>query len=197
MLPKRINWTRRGALLIVFLPIIGACATVPVPERQPGETLVYVVRHAERASLVESEPDPDLSEAGRSRAQTLADRLGQAGVTSIIVTNLKRTQETAEPLAIRLNIVPEIIPVTVHGHADSVAAAVRRHPGESILVIGHTNSIPPIVSALGGPRLPEICASQYSDLWVVKIPASGKTSLAHLHYGALDPPGVSCASVDR
>lgn len=193
-----MNWTRRGALLVVFLPIIGACATVPVPVRQTGETMVYVVRHADRASLVASEPDPDLSAEGRFRAQTLADRLGQAGVTSIIVTDLKRTQETAEPLATRLFVVPEIVPVTVRGHADSVVAAVLRHRGESILVIGHTNSIPPIIEALGGPRMPEICASKYSDLWVLTIPASGgATRVQHLHYGASDPVDPGCGSMPR
>jgi phosphohistidine phosphatase SixA len=192
MTAKRINWTRRRALLVVFLAIASACATVPMPVRQTGDTMIYIVRHANRASLVASEPDPDLSAEGHLRAQTLANRLGQAGITHIIVTNLKRTQETAEPIATQLFLVPEIVPVTVTGHADSVVSAIRRHTGESILVVGHSNSVPAIIELLGGPRMPEICANKYSDLYVVTIPASGGTRVNHLHYGAADPLNSNC-----
>ena len=43
--------------------------------------------------------DPDLSDAGRARAESLANVLKDAGITAIYATELKRTQQTAAPLA--------------------------------------------------------------------------------------------------
>jgi broad specificity phosphatase PhoE len=123
----------------------------------------------------------------------LADRLGRAGVTRIIVTDLKRTQQTAAPLAARLGITPEIIATTVPGHSDSVAATVLHHRGESILVVGHSVTVPAIIEALGGPKFPTICDSQYSDLFVVHISDAGATRVEHLHYGPADALNAACA----
>ena len=195
------RWSFSHALVLLAL---GACASAPTPvaARQEGETVAYIVRHAEKATSARPQPDPDLSSDGRLRAQKLAERLERAGITRIIVTNLKRTQQTATPLATRLNIVPETVLVSfpnnvdlVPNHADSVAAAIRRHAGEAILVVGHSNTVPAIIAALGGPRFPNICDSQYSDLFIVTIPASGTPRVNQLHYGPADPIDPSCADM--
>jgi broad specificity phosphatase PhoE len=136
---------------------------------------------------VPSDPDPDITSAGRERSQALISRLGASGVTAIIVTQFKRTQETAQPLAAALRIDPEIVLAGKTDHSDSVAAAVLRHRGGKILVVGHSNTLPGIIAALGGPRLPNICDSQYSNLFVMYIPVSGKVELTRQHYGASDP----------
>ncbi|MDP9223715.1 MAG: hypothetical protein M3P18_07625, partial [Actinomycetota bacterium] len=73
------------------------------------------------------------------------------------------------------------------------AAAVLRHRGGKILVVGHSNTIAPIIAALGGPRLPDLCDSQYSELFMLYIPASGHAELLRQHYGARDPaPDQAC-----
>jgi broad specificity phosphatase PhoE len=181
----------KAARFTLLLSLAG-CASVAVPVRQQGETVAYVVRHAEKATSAQSVPDPDLSADGRRRAQMLADRLGQAGITLIIVTDLKRTGQTASPLATRLKIVPETISVRLPNHTDSVAATVLHHHGESILVVGHTNTVPAIIAALGGPKLANLCDSEYSDLFVVTIPVSGATKVDFLHYGAADQVDPTC-----
>jgi probable phosphoglycerate mutase len=80
----------------------------------PGATTVLVVRHAESAAEVPGRPfelrdghgDPELHPAGVRQAELLADRLESEPIDAIYVTTLRRTHQTAEPLAQRLGITP-------------------------------------------------------------------------------------------
>jgi phosphohistidine phosphatase SixA len=181
---------------VVALAIVSACATAQKPvvdQTAPGVTTVYIVRHAEKSTMVANDPDPDLTSVGQRRAQALASRLGTAGVTAIIISQFKRSQETAQPIAAALGIQPEIIPAGARTSSDSVAAAVLRHRGGKVLIVGHSNTIPGIIQALGGPLLPNLCDNEYSNLFLIYLPASGKPELTRQHYGASDPaPDQAC-----
>jgi phosphohistidine phosphatase SixA len=180
---------------VVALAIVSACATAqkPAVDPLPGTTTVYIVRHGEKSTMAPDDPDPHLTDAGRRRAQALASRLGTSGITEIIVSQFKRSQETALPLASALRIDPVMIPAGTQGSSDSVAAAVLRHPGGKILIIGHSNTISGIIQALGGPHLPNLCDSEYSNLFVLYLPPSGKAELTRQRYGASDPaPDQAC-----
>jgi probable phosphoglycerate mutase len=75
-------------------------------------TRVLLVRHGASASVDPDEPielvdgygDPGLDEAGHREAELIADRLAGAGVDAIYASGLRRTVETAEPLARRLGL---------------------------------------------------------------------------------------------
>lgn len=158
--------------------------------------LVVLVRHAEKAS--EPRADPPLSDAGRARAGALADVLASSGIDAIVVTPFERTRATAAPLARARGITPVEIPVgpSVPEHVAAVAAAVRAFPpDDAVLVVGHSNTIPDIVTALGGPDLADLCDSQYSVLYVMMVPAEGPVRLVTASYGAPDPAVTGCPSM--
>ena len=79
-----------------------------------GATTVLVVRHGESAAERPDQPfalrdghgDPELHPVGRQQAELLADRLEHEPISAIYVTTLRRTHETAAPLARRLGITP-------------------------------------------------------------------------------------------
>ena len=173
-------------LCVVALLFSAACLTTR--PAGPEVTTVYLVRHGEKSTDIPNDPDPALTPAGRARAEALAAKLASAGVTHIISTQWTRTRETAQPLASRLGLTTQIVPTTVKGFADSTAAAVLRHRGKTILVVGHSNTIASVIAALGGPRLPDLCDSEHSNLFVMKITKSPGPSLVREHYGATDPP---------
>ena len=184
-------------LSIAALAIVTGCATAQTsaadPPAAPGMTTVYLVRHGEKSTMRPEDPDPDISLDGKRRAKALATRLGAAGITAIIATQFKRTQETAQPLASATKVTPEIVPSGDSSRADSVVAAVLRHRGEKILVVAHSLTLAPIIAGLGGPRVPHLCDSQYSVLFVMYIPASGNAELKRQHYGVRDPePDEAC-----
>lgn len=178
------------AILIGVRPILSAAQT---PERTDLPALVLLVRHAEKAA--QPADDPPLTAAGAERAQALATAFQDAGVTAIITTQLRRTRETVQPLATARGLTPEVVPVRSgegEAHVEAVAAAVRRHAGGIVLVAGHSNTIPAIIAALGGPRMPNICESAYANLFIL-VPGAGEARLVRSRYGAADPePGPDC-----
>jgi broad specificity phosphatase PhoE len=154
------------------------------------------VRHGEKSLAVANDPDPVLTTAGKARAAALAVTLANRGVTNIISTQWTRTRETARPLAELLGLTPEIVPSGGSAFADSTAAAVLRHKGGTILVVGHSNTIAPVIAALRGPRLPDLCDSEHSNLFVMRIGASDGPVLIREHYGAPDPaPDSACVAL--
>ena len=186
MLRRAITHEFYRKLCVVALLFSAACLTTR--PAGPEVTTVYLVRHGEKSTEVANDPDPALTPAGRARAEALAAKLASAGVTHIISTQWTRTRETAQPLASRLGLTTEIVPTTVKGFADSTAAAVLRHRGKTILVVGHSNTIASVIAALGGPRLPDLCDSEHSNLFVMKITKAPGPTLIREHYGVADPP---------
>lgn len=152
-------------------------------------TVVYVVRHAEKA-VVANDPNPPLSEAGQARARALAAELRDAGVDAVLVTQLQRTQATAAPLASALRIVPDTFQTRAEGHVAAVAAAARAHTGRTVLVVGHSNTVPAIVTALGGPAMAELCDAEYANLFVVVLKPGQPARVHRRSYGQADPPGA-------
>ena len=165
--------------------------------QRPQPTTIIFVRHAEKTSQTEN--DPALSDAGVQRAKDLAAALVDAQVGTVIVTQYKRTILTAEPLvtAARVQMVVTI-PTTggMDAHVADVAAAVKARPaGDVVLVVGHSNTIAPIIAALGGPKLPNLCDSQYSMLFILELTGSNPPRLIRAHYGAADPVDPTCATM--
>jgi phosphohistidine phosphatase SixA len=148
--------------------------------------LVIFVRHAEKAAAPAD--DPPLTEAGIARASALVDALGGAGVKAIITTEFKRTKDTAEPLAQKLGITPQVVAargVAGPAHITAVANAIRQHTSGTIVVVGHSNTVPAIIAALGGERMRDICEADYSGLYVLARVGTA-TSLVKSRYGADD-----------
>ena len=189
--------------LVLAIALAALCATaVPSYAQAPGSqpATVILVRHAEPA--LQPPDDPGLSPAGAKRAQDLAAALRDAGVTSILTSLFRRTRETAQPLARQLGIAPDAAPIlldrgritpeTLAGHVRTLAAGVQRRPGGVILIVGHSNTIPDLIFALGGPRLADICEPVFDNLFVL-TPAGGKWSFTRARYGAPSPDaGLEC-----
>jgi broad specificity phosphatase PhoE len=150
------------ALAWSALPAAGA---VPV---------VFVVRHAEKAAS--GGKDPELSDAGQKRANALAAILKDAGLSGIFTTELKRTQQTAAPMANAAHLTPTIIP------ADDVAALAAKLRGlhGNALVVGHSSTIPALLTALGIETQVTISDDDYTELWLIVM--SDHPQLVRLHY---------------
>jgi phosphohistidine phosphatase SixA len=188
-----------AGFMVVPSPSVGQ------PENRSGDlpTLI-LVRHADKAA--QPADDPPLTQAGAKRAQDLAATLRNAGVTAIITTQLRRTRETAQPLATALGLVPHVVkvgelalvpnpaadaqfpPEVVRARAEYIKLlepAVRRLSGV-VLVVGHDWSVTGLIASLGGPQLPNICASVYDNLFILTS-AKGKANLIQARYGAPTP----------
>jgi len=165
-----------------------ACATPQGAHVTSAATLgttVVVVRHAEKST--DDPRDPSLSAAGLQRAQDLSVALKGAGVTDVYVTQYKRTRQTAEPLAqvSGISIVERPINATNSTtYAQDLAHEIlTRSAGKSVLVVGHSNTVPDIVKALSGSPVPPITDAEYDHIFVVTIPAAGSPRVMQLRFG--------------
>lgn len=176
----------------ILLPAI-LIAIAPASMRAQPATVI-LVRHAEKASQTES--DPVLSDAGAQRAKDLAAALADARVSSVITTNLQRTRLTAAEVIAATKLTPIVVTAGGQMHAADVAAAImKRAPGEIVLVVGHSNTVTPIIAALGGPRLPNLCDSQYSNMFILETHGAAPPRLIRANYGKADPVDPACVTL--
>lgn len=164
--------------------LLAACALAALlgPPDAAAQQAVIVVRHAEKA---DQSSDALLSVEGLSRAKALADLLRASGVTHIVTTEYRRTRETARPLAEALKLTPETVP------ARDIPALVARLRGldatATAVVVGHSNTIPPILRGLGWPNPPDITDGDYDDVFVLVPRAGQPASVVRLTYGRPTP----------
>lgn len=183
------------AFLQLSLMLLASAARVHVASAQNAPAMVVLVRHAEKAAVGGN--DPSLSELGQVRAKALATALNDAGVSAVITTTYKRTVETGEAVATPRNLKLEKIAITgtTAAHVEAVVAAVRKHPGEVVLVVGHGNTIPAIVTALGGPKVADLCDANYATMFVMHLGKEGiPASVVRTRYGAAEPEGAEACT---
>jgi broad specificity phosphatase PhoE len=157
----------------LFVGMAMALVSLLWPVAVRGQKLVFVVRHAERADgaapQMQGQADPPLSDAGEARAATLARMLADAGVKAIYVTEFRRTQDTARPLAARLGLAAQRVSSRDSGAL--IAELRSEHANDIVLVVGHSNTVPVIIKALGGPEV-TIAEEEYDNLFIV-VPGTG------------------------
>ena len=158
-----------------FLIVVSLAATAA------AQQTVFVVRHAERADTAAGAAptmaaDPELSDAGRARAESLAAALKDAKVVAIFATEFKRTQATAVPLAKALGL--QVTTISSKEPAKLIEAV--KTAGGSVLVVGHSNTVPAIVKDIGVAAPITVGDAEYDNLFVVTIGAT--PSVLRLHY---------------
>jgi broad specificity phosphatase PhoE len=164
---------KRVAVLLTFTLLLAAQAV--------AQTTIFIVRHAERADVQAGAApsmaaDPDLSDAGRARAEALAMMLKDAAITLIFATEFKRTQQTAAPVGKAIKQMVRTLSATnTTGLVNQLKAAKG-----NVLVVGHSNSIPDILKGLGVTASVTIGDEEYDNMFVVTMGA--QASMVRLHY---------------
>ncbi len=155
----------RGLLVACLL------ALLPPPALAGEATVVVFVRHAEK------DPgggrDPALSEAGVARAQALARTLDGAGLDAAFATEFRRTRQTAAPAARAAGIEVQVRPAAGTDPAAYGAALrdeIRALPaGSTVLVVGHSNTIPALVQVFSGQSAADMPETEYDRYTVVVL----------------------------
>jgi broad specificity phosphatase PhoE len=182
--PDRRRRRRRRRIQAIVIYTAIAVGLAWFFESQATTTMIFV-RHAEKALIPVD--DPGLSADGQLRAAELARQLVDAdvvaGIDAIYSTSYRRTVETAQPVADALGI-----PINRYDPDDDdeqvVDAMVREHKGKIILVVGHSNTVPALIAALGASKkVPPIAEMEYDNIYLVSIPWFGKTKTIRLRYG--------------
>jgi phosphohistidine phosphatase SixA len=164
---------------ITFLVFASLAAAAPA--------VVLVVRHAERAAAPAD--DPPLTAIGKQRAEELA-RVVQAWsaagapVSALFASEVRRTQQTLEPTAAATHVKVSVVAAK---DTPALAKAILAIEGGVVVVAGHSNTIPAIVQALGGPAGIVIADADFDRLFVITSPGA-KAQVVTLRYGGSSDP---------
>jgi broad specificity phosphatase PhoE len=181
---------RSSIRAVLALTLLLSAPAITIAAQSPaGTTTIILVRHAEKAA--EPAADPPLTSAGVARAEALAEMLKGAGVQAIVSTQFQRTRSTAAPAAARLGLTTEILDARLPARA-TVDSIFAKHRGQTILVVGHSNTVPGIVAALGAMAQPAICDTEYDNVYIVTLPATGAAAVVRAKYGVPTPVEAGC-----
>lgn len=143
-------------LAALLLLVTAACATTP----EPPTPSWYVMRHLQKADG----QDPALSEEGRRNADRLIGLLEKDPPAAVYVSATRRARETGGPLAAQLGLTPrEYDP----RDTPALVARLKAETG-TVLVVGHSNTVPEIVGGLGGARPADLGEGDYGDIFRVR-----------------------------
>lgn len=129
---------------------------------QADVTTFWIVRHAEQVS---GEGDVALSARGRERAQELLEVLSTVPISAVYTTELRRARETAQPVARAASLKP----LVYSGDLPATAELLKRHNGQDVLIVGHSNTVPQMVKALSQTSVPAIAHTEYDRLYQVQF----------------------------
>lgn len=180
---------RRSVAPVVVLAAVVAALVTSACAREMADApdlqepiVIYLARHAEAIyPPPEAAPrDPQLNAMGQDRADALARLLSSEPITNVFSTDYHRTRETAEPLAMALGLTVESYdPTDLAAFAQTLRATPGRH-----VVLGHSNTTPELVAALGGDAgAPIDEAMEFDRLYVLTI-IGDRVATALLRYGA-------------
>ncbi|HEX8644078.1 MAG TPA: phosphoglycerate mutase family protein [Allosphingosinicella sp.] len=148
--------TMKAGFAAAALAALAACAMGDRPAPDPS---FFVIRHLHK----DVGQDPGLTAQGLECARRLATMLEGRGVTAVYVSTTRRARETGAPFAAAAGIsAQEYAPADIAG----LAARAQTEAG-SVLIVGHSNTVPDIVERLGGTRPGPIDESRFGEVWQV------------------------------
>ena len=162
---------RRSRLIQIFLIYTAIAIGLAWFFESQATTTIIFVRHAEQTS--HDDADPSLSEAGQRRVNELTRQLVDAdvvaGIDAIYATTFKRSTETVQPLADRLDL-----PINNYDSADTelvLDQILKAHKGKIVVVVGHRNTVPELIANLGASKnVPPIARNEFDNIYIISIP---------------------------
>ena len=146
-----------------------------------ADQTIYLIRHAEK--VADGSRDPALTELGAKRAVTFSAYFQDRGLKAVYSSNYLRTRDTAAPTA---QLLGHDIILYDAGNLQEIAAVVKAR-GDTVLVVGHSNTTAVLVNILAGTKLPDLEDHHYDRIYIVSIKDDGSKSVTIEHVEPLTP----------
>jgi phosphohistidine phosphatase SixA len=157
---------------VVILLLCCLACEQPLPQKQPvieDSTFLtgtfYLVRHAEQLPG----QNEGLTDSGYHRAGALYRLLKDSGIQKIYITRYLRSIQTSDSLRqyLRLDTVSYVADSTGEGLLYEITR--QDDWGKRLLVIGHSNTLIPIMHSLKAkPKVDSIGHNDYDNLFIVR-----------------------------
>jgi broad specificity phosphatase PhoE len=161
--------------------LLVAAAFLALAPAAHAQQEVILVRHAElQGAAMADAKSLSLSPDGKARAQRLAGMLKDSGVGAIYVSEFARTMQTADPLSREIGRKQIVVPKS---ESPELAERLRKEqPGQVVLLVGHTDTLPGLIRALGGPQDVKIDAKDYGNIFILTPKAQGAPGFLRMRY---------------
>ncbi len=170
------------AICVCWGPILSLALGADAHE-QASVTTIFLVRHAEKITPVSS--DPPLTQEGTVRAQELAYLLKHVQLDAVYSTPYLRTRHTGLPTAHAKGLE---IQYYKPGDKGFIERLLKEHPGGTVLVIGHSNTIPSLANQLlGQEKFSQLDDAIYDNLFITTVPAQGQPQVLRIRFGVHTP----------
>jgi len=100
-----------------------------------------------------------------------------SAVTAIFTSAFERTKQTAAPLAAKVGVAPRQI-----DDSTAVAKGQILAGGACVVVVGHSNTVPEFIEALGGPADVVIDEQEFDRMFVLTVTPPASASLLQFRY---------------
>ena len=168
---------RSTAIVAILFLLFIACGYVAAQ----GRKTIILIRHAEKETAATADQnDPPLAAVGKERAERLRNRVGRFHPGAIYSTNFQRTRETVAPLAARRHLTVQIYDAS---KPQDLVNTIIASKTKRFVVVGHSNTIPPLVNLLTGKDLfKNLQDPEYSVIWVLHMRNGKVTKVELLDY---------------
>ncbi len=144
---------------------------------QVKPTTLIIVRHAEKLSEGQ---DPALTTEGTARADYLSELLSRQPISAVYSTPYVRTRLTGMPTATANDL--QVLEYDPSDHEGFLKEVLAKHSGQTVLITGHSNTVPRMVNLLTGSSLANFEDSDYGNLFVVTGNALRECTSLNLFY---------------
>ncbi len=150
---------------------------------QDSVTTLFLVRHAEK--IKDGSNDPILTPEGEARAHELMYILKHVELDAIYSTPYKRTQQTSLPTAKDKNLkIQNYKP----GERNFLEKVLNSNSGGTVLIVGHSNTIPILANELAGRQNYEnLNDVTYDNFFIALVHSNGQTKIIRMRFGAHTP----------
>ncbi len=162
----------------IFLILLLTTITLGSLAQSPITTFI-LFRHAEKAS--DGTKDPDLTEVGRKRAESLVKLFASTKIDAVYSTRFNRTQNTVVPLAQAHSVSILNYDATKMEEIDNI---LTKFNGGTIVISGHSNTTPAIVNYLTGHKdeFRIFDDNDYGNLIIVSVTKKGEAKVTWMRY---------------
>lgn len=172
----------RGQLYFFYIIWVGifcwSCS--PKNTSDASETIIYLVRHAEK-DLNDTTDNPSLTTEGYARAEKLVGELSDVQPDAIYSTRYQRNINTVKPLAEKYGV--EIQKYEWHDTEALANIILEDHLGETVVVCGHGDNLLPLITQLGAePPLDSLGDYEYDNIFKVMLGTEGSAQVSVSKY---------------
>lgn len=145
---------------------------------QDREVTIILVRHAEKADA--TSPDPELSDAGKERAQRLIKKIGKYRPGAFYSTDYKRTRDTVTPLA---NKRKKDVKIYDARKPKELIDEIMKGKIKRFVISGHSNTIPGLANLIAKKEMfKNLDDSEYTIIWLIRMKNGKVTKFELLDY---------------